>query len=162
LNQKSRKQQKEKEDNTISAELIEIENSLNLDEDVFRGIPQDKKRKILEGFSLTLTEKSHSGPIPDPESLSQYNSIITNGADRIMKMAENQQIHRIDIEKKAIKSQTSQSNKGQWMGFIIAIICLIGGVFLSVNGYKDIGLTLLGTTVLGLASIFVLNKILKG
>ena len=153
---------KKKKESPIPTELIEIEEALrSVDEDVFKGVPQDKKRKILEGFSITLTEKTHLGPIPDPESLSQYNSIITNGADRIMKMAENQQSHRIEIEKKAIKSQTSQSNKGQWMGFIIAITCIIGGVYLSVSGYKEIGLTLVGTTVLGLASIFVLNKIFK-
>ncbi|MGO2103477.1 MAG: DUF2335 domain-containing protein [Psychroflexus halocasei] len=55
---------------------------------------------MLKSLSFTLIqEKSHSGPLPDAETLVRYDSVIPEGAYRIMKMAENQQNHRISIKK---------------------------------------------------------------
>lgn len=76
--------------NEISQELIELEHELKaVNPKVFEGIPVGKKREILQSMSFTLIqEKMHSGPLPDAETLVKYNSVIPNGADRIMKMAE--------------------------------------------------------------------------
>ena len=70
---------------------------------VFNGLNSTQKIEVIKTVGLTsIRAMSHSGPLPDPESLGHYNEIITNGADRIMAMAENQQQHRIFIEKKVI------------------------------------------------------------
>lgn len=146
------------------AELKEVEEALkSFDSKIFKGINNDQKRRLLETFSLTITEiteQSHSGPIPDPESLEHYNNIIPNGADRIMQMAEKQQQHRFSIENKAIKSQTSQSMKGQIFGFIISLFCIIGGIYLTMNNYPIQGGGLIAITV-SITAIFVIKKLKK-
>lgn len=38
--------------------------------------------------------RTHSGPIPDPDTLERYNQIIPNAANRILEMAEKEQAHR--------------------------------------------------------------------
>jgi uncharacterized membrane protein len=55
---------------------------------------------------------THSGYLPDPLSLSAYDELIPNGADRIMKMAEKQQEHRMKIESTAIGRQPFQRFMG--------------------------------------------------
>ena len=108
-----------------------------------------------------MSFKHHSGPLPDPETLNQYNSIISDGANRIMIMAEKQQNHRIELEKTAVKSQLSQSKKGQIFGFIITLIIVACGTYLALEGHEKTGMILIGTTLVALAGIFVLGKFRK-
>ncbi|CAM3860400.1 DUF2335 domain-containing protein [Avibacterium endocarditidis] len=42
---------------------------------------------------------SHSGPLPMADDMRKYNEVIPNGADRIMKLAENEQRNRYAIPK---------------------------------------------------------------
>ena len=76
----------------IPEELQEIEEDLvSYNPEVFKGIPQKKKMEILHSLSvLSIQHRSHSGPLPDADTLIKYDSVIPNGADIIMKMAENQ------------------------------------------------------------------------
>lgn len=55
--------------------------------------------------------KSHEGPLPDPESLSQYESISPGFANRIMTMAEDEQKHRHDAENSVIVNQHIQHKR---------------------------------------------------
>lgn len=98
------------------------------------------------------------GPLPDPEDLAKYNQIIPEGADRIMKMAENQSAHRIEIEKVVISSQQVQSQRGQHFGLAIAIVGIGASVFLAMNGHDVVAGVLGGTTVVSLAIAFIEGK----
>ena len=80
-----------------------------------------EERKELVSFAMSV-QKTHVGPLPDPETLEGYARLIENGAERIMQMAERQQEHRIAIEKQAIKSQLHQSATGQTYAIIIALV----------------------------------------
>ena len=115
--------QSDNEQKSHKAEIIELEQELlSVNPRIFDGIKKEKKEELLRSFSVTLIqEKSHSGPLPDAETLIQYDSVIPNGADRIMAMAEKQQDHRINIETKVIISQNKQSGLGQIFGLFIGI-----------------------------------------
>ena len=52
----------------------------------------DEKSVLLRGEIATAT--FHSGPLPDPDTLGRYDMVIPGAADRIIKIAENQAIHR--------------------------------------------------------------------
>lgn len=143
----------------IPEELQEIEEELiSLNPEIFTGIPKKKKIEILHSLSVVSIQKSHSGPLPDPESLIQYNSVIPDGADRIMKMAENQQRHRINIESKVITSQSSQSKLGQIFGLIIGLVGVGCGTYLAAIGATTVGGIIAGGTVVSLVSVFVIGK----
>ncbi|MDW5291031.1 DUF2335 domain-containing protein [Formosa sp. PL04] len=144
----------------IPEELQELEEELtNINPKVFEGLSKTKKREILQSLSVTLIqEKSHSGPLPDAETLIRYDSVITNGADRIMKMAENQQNHRISIESKMVISQSYQSKAGQVFGLIIGLAGIGCGTYLATIGQDIVGGIIAGGTVVSLVSVFVLGK----
>lgn len=82
----------EEENNELPQEVQEILNDPE--------IPDDKKEKII---SVLTIKKSFSGPLPSPEILQQYNNVIEDGAERVVKMAENQSKHRMQLENFAIK-----------------------------------------------------------
>lgn len=144
----------------IPDELKELEQELRtINPKIFEGLNKRKKEEILKSVSFTLIqEKMHSGPLPDAETLIQYNSVIPNGADRIMKMAENQQAHRIEIEKTVVSSQSSQSKLGQVFGLIIGLVGIGSGTYLASIGAKYVGGIIAGGTVVSLVSVFVLGK----
>lgn len=144
----------------IPEELKDIEKGLtNVNPEIFKGIPQKKKMEILHGLSVvSIQHSSFSGPIPDAETLIKYNSVIPDGADRIMKMAENQQSHRINIESKIIKSQSSESKLGQIFGLVIGLVGIVCGTYLAANGNPTVGGIIAGGTVVSLVSVFVIGK----
>lgn len=123
-------------------------------------ISEDDKAELIVS-SITAVQQSFSGPIPPPEILSHYDDVVENGAERIVRMAEKQSDHRMDLEKFAIKRQITQSGRGQIFGFVIALLCIGSTIFLALKGYETLAIALGTTTVLGLASIFVLGKILQ-
>lgn len=164
LAQKNNTPLKEKLPNNevLRSEIVEIKEELeSLNPHIFDGVDETKKGELLRTFSqmtLSVTERHHSGPLPSAETLIQYNSVIPNGADRIMIMAEKQQNHRMALEDKAVTSQLSQSKIGQIFGFILCLLALSASTYLGCTGHEAIGTIIGSTTIIAMASIFVLGK----
>ncbi|AFL85103.1 putative membrane protein [Belliella baltica DSM 15883] len=151
------------ENNNRSDELIELEQELTtINPRIFQGVTPKKKEEILKSISVTMIqERSHSGPLPDADTLIRYNSVIPEGADRIMKMAERQQEHRMSLETKVVNSQSKQSGLGQWFGLIIGLVGIGCGTFLAYSGETTVGGIIAGGTVVSLVSVFVIGKSLQ-
>lgn len=103
-------------------------------------------------------QKIHSGPLPPAEELIKYNDAFPDAANRIIIMAELQQQHRFDLEKRVIDEQLKQSSRGQIFGFILGLIGLIGSVYAIISGYEVSGTILGGTSLTALVSLFVIGK----
>ena len=131
----------------IPPEILSIINQLGIDD------PQ-KKQKL----AVALSRTSFSGPIPPPELLKQYNDIISDGADRIVSMAENQSKHRMDLEKSVITEELKQSKRGQIFGLTLVIFCIILAFILSMTNHETVAGILAGSTVVSLATVFVIGK----
>lgn len=138
-------------------DLTELETELiQMNPKIFNGVNKKKKQEILQSFVSITT--MHAGPIPDPQTLESYNQIIPNGADRIMKMAENQADHRMSIERTVIKRQSFQSMLGQIFGLIIGLAGLACGTFLAYSNFPKTGAVIAGGTVISLVSVFVMGR----
>lgn len=114
---------------------------------------QNKESKIL----VQKTEIS-AGPIPHPDILQKYESVLTGSADRILKMAEKQSLHRMELEKKALKSNSISELLGLIFGFILAFSLISIGGFLIYNNKHIEGLTSIISTLVGLVSVFIYGK----
>lgn len=138
--------------------LANVEKRLKeLHPDLFDGIPQQKKQQIIKSMVVTM-HKTHSGPLPDPETLAAYSEIIPNGAQRIMLMAEKQLEHRMRMEQKVVNGQMMQSNLGQILAFLIGIASLGAATFCVINGFEWAGSILGIGGLTGLVTAFIKGR----
>lgn len=123
---------------------------------ILKAVPEDQKGEAIRALMI-IKEEAFEGPIPPPSLFREYEAILPGSADRILKLAEAQQSHRIEIEKSAVKSQMKQGERGQLFGFAIFLIGIaltvlfilfdmktFAGIFASGTMAVIIGLFLLG------------------
>ncbi len=148
----------ESEEHQLPDEGSEHKENTNSSKEPSTPTSEEIEHELIEHIEAKLEAVSYSGPIPPPEAIARYNEIIPDGANRIMTMAEKQQSHRIAIEEKAIRSNIIESRLGQIFGFIIALICLSLGTYLTLNNHPKVGGVLLSATIVSLTTLFVVGK----
>ena len=126
-------------------------------EEILDAVPEEKREDVLH--SITVLEERYVGPIPHPRLVAGWEQVLPGSADRILKMAEQQQSHRIEMEKQAVGSQLKSNNRGQLFGFILSTLVLIAGIVLLVLGMPWFGIALIGFIVAILAILFISGKI---
>jgi len=99
--------------------------------------------------------QSFSGPLPHPEILRQFDQISPGAAERIIKMAEDQSLHRRELERKVIESDISSSKLGQILGFVIAVIGLAVSAVVGVFGSPTAGGVIGVGTIVSLVWVFM-------
>ena len=70
-------------------------------------------------------------------------------------MAEKEQNHRIAWETTALGASGRETKTGQWLGFAIALACLVAGVFLAVSGREVVAGVVLSLGAAGLVGRFL-------
>lgn len=99
-----------------------------------------------------------SGPLPPPAALEQFERASPGAADRILTMAEREEEHRQSLERMMATSEIKSRNRGQFLGFAIAAITLVGGIWLVYEGKDWPGLVAILTPLVGLVGIFVYTQ----
>jgi uncharacterized membrane protein len=117
--------------------------------------PEDNERREA---ILRIAATRFSGPLPPPEALAKYNDILPGAADRIITMAEHQQVHRHQIEKMVIGSNATTQKVGVAAAFIIAMTAICGGIWLTSKGMSGSGLTTIIGALAALVGVFVYGK----
>lgn len=109
-------------------------------------------------FQAVVRGETHSGPLPHPDILRQYAELIEHGADRIMRMAEQQAEHRMKQEDRVVRANVRAQTMGQIFGFILGLIGLIGGLVLVFRGRDISGFVLMLGALASLAGVFISGK----
>ena len=119
---------------------------------ILEELPEEKR------IELTSFMQAYSGPIPPPDILKGIEDIVPGGADRVIRMAENQAAHRQKMEATIVKRDYNQAGIAQWMAFFLTIILIGAGLYcVHIKDAVTAGI-IFGTTIAGLATIFVLRK----
>lgn len=102
------------------------------------------------------------GPLPPPRVLKEYDNIVPNGAERIMKMAEKEQEARLrekerngESNRRLAERKLDYFKRGQWMGFILALVVLVSAGLFAYFGFETLAGILLATTLVALVGLFV-------
>lgn len=125
---------------------------------VLESLPEDKRDVIMSAM-YAIEQKSYSGPLPAPEDFAEYEKILPGSTDRILKMAEKQVDHRISSDNKIIDNTYRQSGRGQILGAILVVMFGVISLILGLTGHDSLAKYIGVTTVIGLAVVFLLNKI---
>jgi hypothetical protein len=121
---------------------------------VLANISQDvSEQQPLEGGGpprpITSIISAHwSGPLPPPAQLEKIDQIIPGGADRLLRMAEKEQTHRIEDAK-----------RGQYLGWSLAAGAVITAAVVSLyQGPWQVSVALVGIPVLGAVQALIQGR----
>ena len=113
---------------------------------------EDGRREQIE----ILSERTWSGILPRPEDFAKFGEIVPDAPERLLRMAEREQEHRIALEAQVIPANQRAGARGQWMGFVISVAALglsAGTAYLGVPWLVSVALV--GVPVLSVARTLV-------
>lgn len=113
----------------------------------------NKKAKDGERYSEITT--AFQGPLPSPEILAGFESVLPGAAERIMKMAEKEQDARHSYERKITNSSIVSMILGVCFAFL-SVIIIAYLTYLSINkGHTNVAIALSTTTFVGVITAFI-------
>ena len=125
-------------------------------EPVLERLPPDQRQAITQ---VIQTQMRHSGPLPPPDQLAEYEEVLPGLAERIVRLTEKEQDHRHDIVSQALRRSARLRERGQAMGMAALLITLGFCVYLASVGQPITAGTVAVALVIGVVGIFVTGKI---
>ncbi len=127
--------------------------------------PQPAPSSSFPAAPTQIRHQAYSGPIPPPAILEQYNVIIPDAAERIIRMAEKNAAHRQAMESAVLnanieagKRKHKEITKGQLFGIISVLASFSVAAIALALGNPATAATISGTTVVGLVTAFVTGQ----
>jgi uncharacterized membrane protein len=99
--------------------------------------------------------EQYQGPLPHPNILHEYDTVIPGSAERIIHQFEEQAKHRQDLERAVIHSDIRDGRTGLFLGFIIGIVAIMAGTYCIAQGHSVAGGIVGGSAVPSLTAVFV-------
>ncbi|EIY8042695.1 DUF2335 domain-containing protein [Vibrio vulnificus] len=118
----------------------------------------DSEGGLLGVIMESVTQQSYSGPIPPPAMLHEYDQVQDGFANRIVTMAEKEQAHRHGIENRGVNGAISKDVRGQYFALICSLVMIVCCTYLISNGHEISGSILGGSTLVGLAYVFITGR----
>lgn len=116
------------------------------------------------------------GPVPHPDILREFDRIVPGTAQRMIDLAHSESEHRrtlenknleanIEFQKQQIEIAKKQSNVvfvtdmfGQAIGFLLAIACVCGAVYLSMHDHEAVAAALAAIPTAAVIRAFFVNR----
>lgn len=133
---------------TENKDLIEINNIV----DEVERLPQEQRQVVLQKLEI------YQGDLPHPDILKGYQDLDSDAAKKIIDNGIAESQHRREMEDKYLSGNIASHKLGQLFGFIIALVVIIGGIYLIATDKQIAGSILTGTTALGLIGLFTGNS----
>lgn len=113
-----------------------------------------------------ITAASWEGPLPPPESLARFNEVVLNGAERVFRMAELEQQHRIESERSIIQQNAKVSQTevlttqiGVTLGALTSMLALIACLIsVWMGAHWSVSIALVGLPIMGAIRSMITRK----
>lgn len=123
------------------------------------------QHSVMLGMAVS---EQHSGPLPSPRQMREYEATVSGAAERIMQMAEREQQHRHDIQRLNVEFRStafnhvkSRETRGQVIGGLLAAGVLGLSIYLAWQGHPNAAVTLAASTMVAIAAVFATRQWLK-
>ena len=97
----------------------------------------------------------HSGPLPSPQTLQEYEIVVPGSAERFLVAFEKEAAHRHSLE---WATEVTAVRRGQWFAFVLSLIALGAGVFVIYLNYPVEGLVGVLLAMGTLVGVFILGR----
>lgn len=154
----SRKKSENSSQDSVNKELVaaqpQSETDANLIE-VIEGLPAERRAEVMRVISQ---HESHSGWLPTPNFLSQYNKILPGLAERIVAMPEREQAHRHRVVERMVTDDFAHKKRGQTLAMASLVLLLAVSIGLIALGQFAWGARIAIFGIVGVVGIFVTGK----
>lgn len=113
-----------------------------------------------QAAALVSMEQHYSGPLPPAQEFKAYGEVMKDAPERILAMAEREQMQRHKRENFAMKVSFVDNIVGMLFGMAVVGACVCLAYYLGINGHDWLAGTFV-TIATSFAAIFVLRKIPK-
>lgn len=125
---------------------------------IAKALPPEKR---AEFFAVIRRERiSHSGWLPTPEYMKEYDLALPGLAERIVALPEREQTFRHATTKDIVNRDYSLRTTGQWMGLTALCLVLAFCTFLTVWGSGAAAAWVAGTVIVGTVGVFVTGQLI--
>jgi uncharacterized membrane protein len=101
----------------------------------------------------------HSGPLPPPEDLRQYEQILPGFTDRVLSLTERESEHRMNEERFQNRAMITLARRGQWLASLVVLALIgVGGAGI-LTGHSVGGLVAIAAGVASIVTAFVAPEI---
>ena len=97
------------------------------------SLPEEEKSLIYQRLEI------YQGDLPHPEILKGYTELYPDAAKRIIENGIAETEHRREIERRYLNANIKAHTLGQILGFIVAILIILGGIYLILKGHQVSG-----------------------
>ena len=114
----------------------------------------------------TQISTAWQGPLPPPEAVQKFDTIVEGGAERIFRMAEKEQQHRIESETAALqvnveatRAEIQATQRGSWMGFLVSVLAIGGAIYtVSASAHWSVSVALVSVPVMGAVRALITRR----
>ena len=107
--------------------------------------------------SREIVSAEWAGPLPPPSVLQAFDEVVENGAERIVRMAEKEQQHRINCESAELEASVKDFRRGQWLGAALTAACIAGTVYsVYIGVHPSVSIALVGIPIMA-----IIGKLIK-
>jgi uncharacterized membrane protein len=124
-------------------------------EPVIENLPPEQRDAVVRVIESRL---SHSGPLPPPEQLSEYDRVLPGLAERIVKLTEAEQRHRHEIVDLAVRRDARIRERGQALAMVALIVMVAFCCYLvATDNAQTAGVVAVGV-IAAVVGIFVTGR----
>lgn len=148
--------------NTLSCDKLpeETEPVIQQVEEIVSNPDMNSKEKaVCIVQELSVAQEMFSGPIPSPKIMEGYAKLIPDAPERILKMAEEQHKHRMELEAIVVPRQSKQSAIGQRFAFILCILMICLAAFAIYKEANGVATAIVTITIVACAALFITGKL---
>jgi uncharacterized membrane protein len=98
------------------------------------------------------------GPLPPARVLKNYEDILLGAADRIISMAEKEQDHFHEMDLLSLKLPFGAEVVGSFLGALIIIMAVAGGIYCITSGHSVAGTLLAGGSLIPVALALIKGR----
>ena len=118
-------------------------------------LPADRRRAIVQ---VVESQSSHSGPLPAPQQLREYDLVLPGLAERIVRLTEVEQEHRHEIVRESVRREARLKERGQVLGMVALILMLAFCAYLAAEGHAEAAAAVAGAVIVGVVGVFVVGR----
>lgn len=133
-------------------DIQDVERPQPIDLERLSQIDERKLELVLQAVSL-----SHSGPLPLPAMLAEYEQVVPGLAADIAGQFKSEAEHRRDME----RQDRDILRRGQLFGFVSVLAALGVAAAALVLGHPTAAGVIGGSTVVGVAGVFVIGRLTR-